>query len=76
MTEGRLKVQRFPMNSSTIATEGYDSATMILEVEFLNGNVYQYFDVPEAVYQEFKQAPSPGQFFNANIRGAYRYARI
>jgi hypothetical protein len=72
---GRLKVERSPVNSSNVAAAGYDSATMTLEVEFLNGNIYQYFDVPEAVYQEFKQAASPGQFLNANIKGAYRYAR-
>jgi len=49
---------------------------MTLEVEFQNGNVYQYFDVPEAVYQEFRQAPSRGQFLNTNIKGVYRYARM
>jgi len=69
-------LERFPVNSTNVATAGYDAATMTLEVEFQNGNVYQYFDVPEAVYQEFRQAPSRGQFLNTNIKGVYRYARM
>lgn len=68
-------MERTPVNSTNVATAGYDSVTMTLEVEFLNGNVYQYFDVPEVIFQEFKNAPSPGQYLNANIKGAYRFAR-
>jgi hypothetical protein len=69
-------MERSPVNSSTVASAGYDLPTTTLEVEFTNGNVYQYFDVPDLVYQEFRQAPSPGQFLNANIKGSYRYARV
>lgn len=68
-------MQRFPLNSSNVATAGYDPASSTLEVEFLNGNVYQYFDVPEGVYEAFRQAESPGKFLNTNIRGTYRFAR-
>jgi KTSC domain len=69
-------MERFAINSSNVASAGYDALTTTLEVEFVNGNVYQYFDVPEQVYQAFVQAPSPGQFLNANIKGSYRYARV
>jgi hypothetical protein len=69
-------MERFPVNSTNVGSAGYDATTATLEVEFTNGNVYQYFDVPEPVYQEFRQAQSPGQFLNANIKGSYRYARV
>jgi len=49
---------------------------LILEVEFTSCSVYQYFDVPEAVYQEFMHASSKGQFLHANIKNNYRYARV
>jgi len=68
-------MERFPVNSSNVASAGYDNATATLEVEFNNGHIYQYFDVPGQVYEEFRQAPSPGQFLNSSIKGAYRYAR-
>ena len=47
-----------------------------MEVEFTNGNVYQYFDVPQAVYEELMRAESAGRFLNAQVKGVYRYARL
>ncbi len=61
--------------SSNIARFRYEIETFTLEVEFKNGNIYQYFDVPEPVYEAFCQADSKGQFLGQNIRGAFRYAR-
>lgn len=69
-------MDRTPVDSSTVADVGYDQATMTLEIGFLNGTVYQYFDVPETLFQEFMQAPSKGSFLNANIRNSYRYAKL
>jgi hypothetical protein len=48
---------------------------MTLEIEFKSGRIYQYFDVPETVYQELMTAPSHGKFFNAYIRSVYRSAQ-
>jgi hypothetical protein len=49
---------------------------MTLEIAFNNGNVYQYFDVPEAVYDELMRAESIGKFLNANIKDNYRCVRL
>ena len=68
-------MDRVPVVSSNISSIGYDVATQTLEVEFSTGIVYQYFDVPEPVYQQLMQAGSVGIFFNGNIKGSYRYAR-
>ena len=65
-----------PVSSSNIASVGYDAATATLEIKFTNGNKYQYFDVPEGVYEELMHALSPGQFLNSSIRGSFRYARV
>lgn len=67
-------MERHPVSSSNIATIGYEDGT--LEVEFLNGSVYQYFDVSENVYQGLMNAGSHGQFLNQVVKGNYRYARI
>ena len=43
-------MQRVSVVSSNIAFIGYDEEARILEVEFRNGAVYQYYDVPPAEY--------------------------
>ena len=62
--------------SSNIARFGYDVANQVLCVEFSNGSVYQYFDVPENVFDQMKAASSKGMFLAQVIKGAYRYARV
>jgi hypothetical protein len=65
-----------PLSSSTIERIGYDAPTMTLSVEFKHGGAYQYFDVPENVFQELLTAPSPGQYLAQNVKPSYRYARM
>lgn len=62
--------------SSNIYQIGYESSTSTLEVEFKNRRVYQYFDVPEQIWKQFKMAESKGQFLHYNIKGNYRYSRV
>ena len=69
-------MQRMPVTSSTIAEIGYDEASQTLEILFSSERVYQYFEVPSQVAQEFLNAASHGQFLNRQIKGLYRYARV
>lgn len=70
-------MQRTRVSSSNLASVGYDPATKTLEVEFLNGSIYQYFNVPEAVYRGLMAAASHGSYFDANVKKAgYRYHRV
>lgn len=63
--------------SSNIASIGYDPMQMILEVEFLNGSIYQYYDVPEALYEGIMSAESHGKYLNEYIKkGGYRFERV
>lgn len=64
------------VQSSNIASVGYDSQAAILEIEFNGGSVYQYYGVPVAIYQGLMSAASHGKFFHACVRDAYRYVRI
>jgi len=54
----RQELSREPIDSSVIASMGYAPAQHILEIEFQNGEIYDYFDVPEEDYAAFA-APSP-----------------
>jgi hypothetical protein len=68
-------MNRTPVTSSNVVSIGYEADTMTLEVEFRDGGIYQYFDVPETVYLELMRAGSIGQFMHANIRDNYRYIK-
>lgn len=61
--------------SSNIAQIAYDEANQVLKIEFKNGSLYDYFDVPENVYEGMRNAPSKGQYLAQKIKGIYRYAR-
>ena len=67
---------RTQVNSSNIKSIGYDLPTKVLEVKFISGDVYEYYDVPEHLYQQFLHASSFGQFLTDNIRYNYRYKKI
>lgn len=69
-------MDRDPVQSGNLAEVGYCADTMVLEIAFHKGSVYQYFDVSEAVYLELMHAESVGKYFNANIRKSYRYTLL
>ena len=70
-------MERQSVESSNLASVGYDAKNEILEVEFNHGGVYQYFDVPENVYEELMSASSHGQYFDRNIKKAgYEFQKM
>ncbi|MDD2099980.1 MULTISPECIES: KTSC domain-containing protein [Pseudomonas] len=68
-------MERVSVSSSNIATVGHDESSQTLEVEFLNGAVYEYYDVPEHVYQELISASSVGSYFAQRIKNVYGFSR-
>ena len=69
-------MDRIPVVSSNVKSVGYDPAESVLEVEFNSGALYQYYDVPEEVYNDFMVAASKGKFLWNHIRDVYEYDRI
>ena len=67
---------RDPVASSNIASIGYDAESATLEIEFTNGSIYQYFNVPTGLNDELMAYPSKGQFLNTYIRNSYPYSRV
>ncbi len=61
-------MDRNPVVSSNIRSAGYDSETHIFEVEFINGSVYQYYNVPEYIFSGFINAASKGNYLNTHIK--------
>ena len=68
-------ISRIPgqhVESSAIAKIGYSKRRHILEIEFINGAVYRYFDVPLSVYRDVMSAESKARFYDSNIKKHYR----
>ncbi|HEX3773378.1 MAG TPA: KTSC domain-containing protein [Polyangiaceae bacterium] len=61
-------MERTRVSSSSIVSVGYDEATFELEIEFRNGRVYRYSQVPIAAYRLLLQAPSIGEYVNTVIK--------
>ena len=65
-------IPREPVQSSAIAKVGYSKRRHILEIEFVNGAVYRYFDIPLSVHRDLMSAESKARFYDSNIRKHYR----
>lgn len=61
--------------SSNIVRFAYDSQSNVLTVEFKAGGTYNYYDIPETVFDQMKVAQSKGHFLAQQVKGRYRYAR-
>jgi hypothetical protein len=64
------------VDSSNVESVGYDEGSETLQVEFINGANYQYFDVPENVYIGLRDAESVGGYLADNIKGEYRFSKV
>ncbi|TSB45861.1 KTSC domain-containing protein [Alkalicoccobacillus porphyridii] len=70
-------MERNYVSSSMILSIGYEEETSTLEVEFKSNNqVWNYYDVPSYIYDEFHTNESCGKYFHSNIRGKYAESRI
>ncbi len=62
------------MTSKVLRSVGHLDGT--LEVEFVAGSVYRYFDVPAETFRALLRADSPGAFFNRHIGHRFRFREI
>lgn len=69
-------MERYCVASSNVASIGYDLSSETLEVEFLNGSIYQYYNVPSNIFEQFRIESSKGKFLNTHIKNFYPYSRV
>ena len=74
--EATSRIPREPVPSSAIAAVGYSKRLQILEIEFLNGAIYRYTDVPRSVYHQLMSAESKARYYHEHVRGNYPSFRI
>ena len=64
------------VDSSNIERIGYDSNSSTLRIEFKSNRTYDYFNVPENVFNELISASSVGSYHAKNIKNSYPYTEI
>lgn len=65
------------VQSSNLDSISYDPIEFMLRIKFKSGAVYEYWDVPEAVWEGLKNAESKGKYFYSAIRnGPYGYKKV
>ena len=70
-------MNRIPVSSSNLVSIGYDAESKTLEIEFQNGSIFQYFNVPERIYSGLMSAASHGRYLNAYIKkGGFAFKQI
>ena len=69
-------MKRKEVESSIISTIGYDKSESTLEIEFKNGMIYQYFDVPRKMHKKLVKASCVDHVLNTSIRNVYPYKSV
>jgi len=64
------------IESSNLTKTEYDTETKKMVVEFKNGMVYEYYEVPHQVYTQFRMSESQGKFFSSKISRTYKYSKL
>jgi hypothetical protein len=69
-------MQRARVQSSNIASVGYDEEQQIMEIVFHDGRVYHYLEVPPERVLSLLRAESKGRFLNSDIKPNFRYRAV
>ena len=71
-----MYVERQPVKSVILRSVGYDASTKILEIEFQNGLVYQFLEVPPKVYKDLMSSGAIGKYFSEKIRPKFQTKQV
>jgi KTSC domain len=69
-------VRRKPLISTALAAAGYNKRHHVLEIEFCNGAIYRYLEVPPSTYRKLLAANSKTRYYDSEIKGRYRSVRL
>lgn len=67
-------MEKNSFKSSNLNSMEYDNGT--LRLTFNAGGMYEYYNVPQTVVNELKQAQSAGSYFHQFIREKYGFKRL
>ena len=67
-------MNRVNVVSTNLLSVGYENK--VLEVEFRNRTIYQYFGVPQEIYDHLISFTHPGRYFSRFVKNRYRCLRV
>ncbi len=69
-------IRRQQIDSSALNSVGYSKRLHALEIEFRDGLIYRYEEVPVTLYRGLVAAESKARFYNRHVRGKYHCVRV
>jgi hypothetical protein len=63
------------VNSSNLVAVRYDAVSQTLRIQF-NSGLYDYYNVPQHIYNGLMSASSHGEYHARYIKNSYRYRKI
>ncbi|TDD12431.1 KTSC domain-containing protein [Kribbella turkmenica] len=67
-------MRRRLVNSSSVRSVGWSDGT--LELEYVNGSTYQYYDVAQTTFAALLAASSIGTYVNTHIKPHHDYREV
>jgi len=64
------------IQSSNLKSASYNTEDGTLQVTFISGGVYEYYNVPWEKFTKLRLSESQGRFFNLNIAKSHEYKKI
>jgi hypothetical protein len=68
-----VRIKRLTVDSTNLASAGYDRDSRVLEIEFRSGAIYRYHAVQPEIFENLMRAASKGRYFVREIRGKYEF---
>lgn len=75
-TARAMEIEMKEVKSSNIKSIGYSRKHKQFRINFINGGLFQYKDVPEETFNELSKAESVGSFFSKNIRNNFKCIKL
>jgi DnaJ-class molecular chaperone len=69
-------INEYTHTTSTSSIIDFEYQSQVLKISFLDGNTYEYFDVPKAVYVKLINAESRGRYARRHIYNSFLYRSV
>ena len=69
-------MKRTPVQSDYLHSVGYAPCASVLEIEFTEGQVFQYLDIPTSVYAALMASTTQAAFFREHIEPHHGFRQI
>lgn len=71
-----LKIQRVIVKSTNVRSYGYDPESQTIQVQFVGGDVYEYYKRPASMWRDFQLAESKGKFVQTVLTPGRNYKKV